>query len=347
MINQRKSIVRGFHFEDFLTKLFDYYNIKDVKNIDDLNFSGYFDFILENKYLVEVKIFTKEKLPLSALREAISKMKSNQSHYYNIVGENPTLLLIVGNSIDFERIPKELESEDIKILDISNILYLVRNNDVLREELISILDYSTQDILPKKTEIELFDRVPKSVIGSNNVRDYINKLSSWEPKDNTFSDYENLCIDVLKTLFNDDLTLWKLQQKSNEDLFRFDLICKIKSGELDGFWKIVSDYFKTKYVIFEFKNYSNKITQKEIYTTEKYLYAKALRSVAIIVSPYGEDENSKKAIKGTLRENGKLILSLTNNDLVKVLEVFENNGDTLPSDCLNEMLDDLLINLEK
>ena len=30
-----------------------------------------------------------------------------------------------------------------------------------------------------------------------------------------------------------------------------------------------------------------------------------------------------------------------------MLEVFENNVDTLPSDYLNEMLDDLLINLEK
>ncbi|KGR82755.1 hypothetical protein [Lysinibacillus odysseyi] len=347
MSNQRKLIMRGFLFEDFLKKLFDYYNIHNIKNIDDLKFTDYFDFILENKYLVEVKISSKERYPLSSLKMAISKMKSNKSQYINTTGGNPTLLLIVGNSIDFDKISKEVESEDIKILDLSNILYLVRNNNVLREELVSILDFSTHDILPKKTEIELFDRVPKNIIGSNNVRDYKNKLSSWVTTDTTFSDYENLCIGVLKTLFNDDLTLWKLQQKSNEDLFRFDLICKIKSGEPDGFWKIVSDYFKTKYVIFEFKNYSKKITQKEIYTTEKYLYAKALRSVAIIISPFGEDENSKKAIKGTLRENGKLILSLTNSDLVKMLEVIENNGDTLPSDYLNEMLDDLLINLEK
>ena len=141
--------MRGFQFEDFLTKLFDYYNINDVINSSTLNFTSYFDFILENQYLVEVKIFTKEKLPLSALRDVIYKMKRNQSQYFNITGENPTLLLVVGNSIDFERIPKEIELENVKFLDISNIMYLVRNNDVLREELISILDYSTQDILPK------------------------------------------------------------------------------------------------------------------------------------------------------------------------------------------------------
>lgn len=349
MVNQRKLIMRGFHFEDFLIKLFDYYNILDVKNLSDSTSDKGFDFILENKYLIEIKIYMKEKLNLSILRNTVNKMKSHQSHYYNITGENPILLLIVGNIVDFEQISKEMGLENVEILDISNILYLVKNNDALREELISILDYSTQDILPKKTESELFNRLPKNVIESNNTIVYKNKLNSWEPQkqNNTFSDYENLCMDVLKTLFNDELTLWKLQQKSNADLYRFDLICKIKSGEIDGFWKIISDYFNTKYVIFEFKNYSKKITQKEIYTTEKYLYAKALRSVAIIISPYGEDENSKKAINGTLRENGKLILSLTNNDLVKMLEIFENNEDILPSDYLNEMLDDLLINLEK
>ena len=52
-------------------------------------------------------------------------------------------------------------------------------------------------------------------------------------------------------------------------------------------------------MIFEFKNYSEKITQKEIYTTERYLYAKALRSVAIIVSANGYEENAYWAAKGS------------------------------------------------
>ena len=99
------------------------------------------------------------------------------------------------------------------------------------------------------------------------------------------------------------------------------------------------------HVIFEFKNYKDVITQKEIYTTEKYLYAKALRCVAIIVSCNGSDENAKKAIKGTLRENGKLILNLSNRDLSNMLE-YELNGN-LASEYLYNVLDEMLIELEK
>ena len=52
-----------------------------------------------------------------------------------------------------------------------------------------------------------------------------------------------------------------------------------------------------------------------------------MRSVAIIISCNGSDDNAKKAIKGTLRENGKLILGLSNRDLANMLE-YELNGNS-------------------
>lgn len=352
MNNIKNSAMRGYRFEDFLVKLFNYYSIenidREVRYHIDSHLNINFDFILNNEYIVEVKSYTREEFPISRLRDTTNQLRYLKAAYNEINTINSQqvkLLLIVANKIDFKNIPDEFK--DINTLDISNILYLVKDNDPLREELISILDYSVQDILPQKTEIELFNVTPKSIANDNYISLLRQSLSSWKPKENNFSNYEKLCIDVLKLLFNNDLILWKLQQKSNDNLFRFDLICKIKSGEFDGFWNMTCDYFKTKYVIFEFKNYSNKITQKEIYTTEKYLYSKALRSVAIIISPNGEDEHSKKAIKGTLRENGKLILSLNNGDLIKMLDILESKEGQIPSDYLSEKLDELLINLEK
>ena len=98
-------------------------------------------------------------------------------------------------------------------------------------------------------------------------------------------------------------------------------------------------------MIFEFKNYSRTVTQHEIYTTERYLYSKALRSVGIIVTPNGYDENALWVAKGCLRENGKLILLLTNTDLLNMIrkKIDEEN----PSEYLLEKLDELLLKLEK
>jgi hypothetical protein len=149
----------------------------------------------------------------------------------------------------------------------------------------------------------------------------------------------------LKNAFSDDLALWREQQKTNKDLYRFDLLCRIKDGNQKTFWSVLERYFNSKYVIFEFKNYSEKTTQKEIYTTERYLYAKVLRSVAIIVSANGYEENAYWAAKGSLRENGKLIMLFDTKDLIAMNKMKIEQED--PANFLLKILDDLLLNLEK
>ena len=81
--------------------------------------------------------------------------------------------------------------------------------------------------------------------------------------------------------------------------------------------------------MFEFKNYEKPITQREIYTIEKYLYEKALRKVAIIISRKGADKHAKMAARGSLRESGKLIICLSDEDLKAMLQIKKggkNNG---------------------
>lgn len=150
----------------------------------------------------------------------------------------------------------------------------------------------------------------------------------------------------MKYVLGDYLTLWAEQQKSNDGLYRFDLCCKIKSGAEQDFFDTIKHYFNTKYIVFEFKNYTQKITQKEIYTTEKYLYEKALRKVAVIISRSGPDEHALQAVKGSLRENGKLIICLSDNSLLEMIDI-KDRGEQEPAEFLGAILDDLLVHLEK
>lgn len=173
------------------------------------------------------------------------------------------------------------------------------------------------------------------------------ELTQWQGGKGTALSiqYEKLCTKVLKQLFFTDLTLWQEQAKSNDELYRFDLICKIKRDNRKDFWEMAERHFLSKYIIFEFKNYSGKVTQMEVTTTARYLYTKALRSIAIIVSPNGFSEHAEKAARGALREEGKLILALTNAELVQMLQMQDNGDD--PADYLSDKLDALLIDLEK
>ena len=232
---------------------------------------------------------------------------------------------------------------DVIVLDIRNLLYLVQNDEELHRKLVAVLDFSVDELEPLRPISHV--RIPSQVSKSNYSASLRSKLAAWNPSMMSSAEYERICCDTLKVLFTNDLSLWREQQTSDAGLFRFDMICKIKRGNNKDFWETIERHFSSKYVVFEYKNYSKKVTQKEIFTTVKYLYAKALRGVAIMISPNGVDDHADMAIRGILREEGKLIVTLTNRDLTNMLDMKKAGGE--PADYLSDKLDELLIDLEK
>lgn len=154
--------------------------------------------------------------------------------------------------------------------------------------------------------------------------------------------FETKASDALKYLFADDFLSWKLQ-KASDTMHRFDLVARIASEH--DFWASIVRYFKTWYVVFEFKNHTRFITQGEIYSTEKYLFVPAMRSVALIISRKGADKNARAVMRGALRETGKLMLSLSLDDVYKMLEMKDKGDD--PNTLLFELLDEMLMKLER
>lgn len=355
----RDNVLRGYAFEDFVSDFLEYYKVNAIRDyvFEELGESRRFpeaDFYFDN-VIVEVKSYSKKEFNFSNLRMTLDRIKDT---YPKEFLENKVLLIIVGNIVDFEikerYFSRYQEIGNIEIIDVRNLFYLVRHNDLLRKQLTSLLNFSTEDeeMLPPKFDNDnlkkIFDDSKVAVHKSNLNSQYISDLESWVPNGReNFLEFEELCFNVLKQLLDENLLIWDSQRTSNGRMYRFDLICKIKSESQHDFWNILKHHFETRYVIFEFKNYRDKITQNEIYTTEKYLYAKVLRSVAIMISPNGENENAAKAIRGTLRENGKLILSLSIEDLINMLKIENSENGSKPSDYLSEKLDELLIDLEK
>lgn len=320
-------------FEEIVINIFSEagYNIDKMKQCD-----AAYDFVAEKdgkSYCVEIKYSQTMYSPITL--STIARMHLSAESY------NMTPVLTTSFKI------KENEKEYYKkvfpnliILDIANLLFAVKDNIKLRDELISELSFTIDDIEPQEGFIKL-----NFLQHDDYVNSLIKELMLCKAGKKMFRTYEEICYDILKNIFADDLALWKKQQKSNKDLYRFDLLCRIKEGKQRDFWAILENHFNSKYVIFEFKNYQDQITQKEIYTTEKYLYSKALRGVGIIISANGYDKNAYWASKGCLRENGKLIILLESSDLKEMCEMKLNLKD--PSDYLLNILDELLLELEK
>lgn len=167
------------------------------------------------------------------------------------------------------------------------------------------------------------------------------RFDKIEPGRKMAHSFEDACITALKYLFEGDLFGWHEQLQTEDNLHRRDLVCRVlPNAEV---WKLILSDFQSRYVIFEFKNYSEQITQQEIITTERYLYPRAFRRVAIIISPLGCSENASKVIHGAMREHGKLIISVTTVELKRLLIQKDQGSD--PNTFIFERIDKFLMAL--
>ena len=253
------------------------------------------------------------------------------------------MILVVGNIVSKEIVEKYFEKYKIHIWTLSNILWLFEEYPDIKNEFISLLTYSVDDLKLEKPCHSLFQEQRNK----KNEGTWKSKLLAIKPgKGERSKEYEDICVEILKNVLGEYLGLWKVQESSNNGLYRFDLCCKIKNGVNQDFFDTIKNYFNSKYIVFEFKNYEKEISQKEIYTTEKYLYEKALRRVAIIISRKGASKNALSAARGCLRENGKLIMCLSDQDLIELINIKEKEEQPT-AEFFEVMLDDLLIQLEK
>lgn len=347
--NNKDTLVTYRKLEELTLSLFSLWHF-DQSEYQSVSIKDPYNFILkkgDRRFQVILKYFRNLHVSPYNLRYIYKELDGLE---FNKDKDNDVSLLLIYGLISGQ-IREELKKNyKVIILDLSNLLWMAGIDEKLESDIKSLLDFSVVDVVPTvpvglNLNKKLLNDKRTSIKYEKDSDRLVRKLQSWIPRDNDYTIYENLCVDVLKYLFDDELALWKVQERTHDNLYRYDLVCRIKDGSVSGFWKTIEQFFNSKYVIFEFKNYKEQITQREIYTTEKYLYLKALRGVAIIISCYGTDNNAEKAIRGTLRENGKLILSVNNQGLIEMIEAKNKGRD--PSGFLYDQLDTLLVELEK
>ncbi|MGX1171080.1 hypothetical protein AB7M16_007346 [Bradyrhizobium sp. USDA 372] len=156
-------------------------------------------------------------------------------------------------------------------------------------------------------------------------------------------EYEELCQETVTFLFDPDLYGFEKQAQTSDGGNRYDFICRIRSG--NSFWDSIRNDFRTRSVLFECKDYEDLITADQVYSTERYLFSGALRTVCFLLSRKGPDEGCKRAAQGALRESGKLILLLSNDDLVEMLKLAADKEG--PTNFLDEKIWQFVVTLPR
>ncbi len=209
------------------------------------------------------------------------------------------------------------------------------------KDIITSESKKTSDTIKNKKTSKATEKQREQAEQAIQLRD---SLINIKPGNGGWLKYEKKCTEILKFLFELELDGWFDQQTTDDKLNRYDTVCRIKS--IESVWGFITSQLHSQYIVFEFKNYTKKITPMQILTTEKYLFENALRKVAIIISRKGPSSEALKMRDGAMRDSGKMILTLKDDDLVNMMEDMVS-GTRSPSDYLYNLVDDMLLKLSR
>lgn len=298
------------------------------------------------KMAFEVKYTRNSNYPTSALMvSAVRLMEAASS-----AGIEKAVLLIAAD-INHEVKFRVEQSAKVQILDINDLISLASVDLELLGKLIKLceIDLSERSISGNVAKLINPIKIPReAVMGVSKVNEshglaLIDKLRSIPHGREGCYDFEDLSSQILKYLFDENLTGWHQQARTTDALHRYDLVCRVIDNST--IWKFISRDLDSRYVLFEFKNYSEKITQSQVYSTEKYLLDKAKRKVCFLISRLGPSDNAFTACQGAMREHGKMIICLDDDDIIRMIESRMVGND--PNELVFEKLDRFLMELPR
>ena len=337
--------LKNIEIEGFCKRVFEQF---DLKHGDEQIKSGFesrnYDLLFhsnEQSIFVEVKSFRDKNVPLSRLTKTIEILSLLRNNTNNV-----SVLVVFGNVANVDKKQIFLD-HGVTLWDISNLLFYIKDNPTLQYHLTKILPFSIASIEPEQSSgwMPTYPNESKTILAAPPTEkiDLKERLINCKHGKKAFAEYESICSDIIEYLFDDEFSITDKQHNSADKLFRMDLICSLKGNS--EFWKLLIQHYNSRFIVFEYKNYNKQIDQNLIYITEKYLFNAALRNVAIIISRKGFSKNAEAAARGCLKENGKLIIDITDNDLIQMINIKDDGEE--PADYLLNKLEKYLMSFSK
>jgi len=343
----------GYAVEGFCLRLFTSIGFK-IFDVTHESKPLYPDLVVSTQdglVLIEVKAYRNKPVSATDINRAISQMLRYKHFDFQHIGSriSADCCLILFGKVSEDQKAMSYKEYGVTIWDISNILFFIRDNPLLLDELMRIALFPISSFTPIPpigwgSTLGSIESSKKPTMTENDIAiDLERRLHNCKPGKSQALEYESICSDILSYLFGSEFTFTSRQHITGDELFRMDMLCTLKGTS--AFWELLIEHYNSRFVVFEYKNHTSTLSQNLVFITEKYLFNAALRNVAIIISRNGFSKNADVAAKGCLKENGKLIIDITDQDLVLMLKRKATGEE--PSDYLLEKTESFLMSISK
>lgn len=170
------------------------------------------------------------------------------------------------------------------------------------------------------------------------VQGLIKKLDNCPEGQDGWKTYEDICLEIFRYLFVPPLGEPKIQSRRESGIDIRDAIFPNRNNNEN--WKFIRDDYDAKYIVFEFKNYSengSEIDKQVLLQIDDYL-KRTIGRFGIICSKKTPNKSGLEKRKDVYIENNKLILFLNNEDMKEMLLRKHKKMD--PSDVIIDLIDE-------
>ena len=176
---------------------------------------------------------------------------------------------------------------------------------------------------------------------SNKVEAFKSALIRIEPGKTNWSKYQSLVVDILEFLLCPPLEAPEVELADSDKRNRRDIIFENASN--DGFWRRVRDIYQGHYIVVDAKNYTKPLSKRPVLDISHYIKPYGCGMFAIITSREGYGTAGKHAAKEQWIGSKKLIVSLSDADLIKMLDL--KKEDAPPEDVIKNYISDFRMSL--
>ncbi|WP_442783887.1 restriction endonuclease [Collimonas fungivorans] len=279
-------------------------------------------------WVAEVKHFSRPRTGTTVLRHASVQLNSAK----RLMGAGKGLLIV--SMLLPENLKSDLEKrEGITVWDSRILNELLSEHPEVEQDFLVLLDAQTV----ARRGLEQSQLQPLD----SRAQELIARLEALPAGKGHWRDFEDLCVEILNYALFPQLGVPAVQSRSEDGLDIRDAVYPIASN--DTFWQEVRRTCSTRFMVAEFKNYTENIRQREVESIQQYLYAKAMRTFGVLCSRNQPADSALLARRRAWVEADKLILLLSDEELKDLVRA-KSYGE-MPTDVFDAQLEEFFLRL--
>ncbi len=282
--------------------------------------------------VVEAKLSRSRRMEDGLFRNALEELKR---HREAKKAKNATLILTA------EPTPaqvQEAERQGVTLWGIPQLVPLAIKTPTLAEALADLLrDISTDATHFAETMAYLEAHTARAKARGEGAK-LIAELDQSKPGRENHRKFEQMGEKAMRLLFSEQVQRWSVPVLIEDGLNRPTLVVRLLPRH--DVWAALSEEFGSRYVAIGFINHAEPAGHGDVLSAARHLHPRARRSIGILVARGGFDQGARRAAVEVLRDQGKLILLVSLQDLKEML-IARDAGDDY-HDFFHERASDLM-----